>query len=68
MGHDFWLTMGCLGGAFLLYTWLVIHNYREMIKSKPERLAARRAYKRKKNMALAKFYGIDYKPKDDDKD
>jgi hypothetical protein len=42
MGTDFYTATGSIAIAFLLYTWLMIYNYRNIIASKKERLEARR--------------------------
>lgn len=65
LGKDFYIATGSLLTVIVLGLWLTVENYKRIIAEKPERIKARRAYKRKKNIALAKALGIDYNPKDD---
>jgi len=56
------VAMGCVALGFVFYTLMAIRVYKMLIETKPQRIAARRAYKRRRNMALAKMYGIKYDP------
>ena len=62
------LAVGCLVLAYLLGLSLAIQNLKMLAKTRPERVAARRRYKRIKNIKLARFYGIDYNPPPLDED
>jgi hypothetical protein len=53
-----WLSIGCLALAIIFGIALTNHNLKMLRENKQERLEARRAYKKRKNRALAKFYGI----------
>lgn len=47
--------------AWLLGALLAKYNLKVLRENKPERLEARRAYKKLKNERLRKFYGLDKK-------
>lgn len=54
------------GPLFLFLAWLMgvalaRRNLRVLRETKQERLEARRAFKKKKNEALRKYYGLDKK-------
>lgn len=56
--------MEWLGPIFLFSAWLMgvalaRHNLKVLKETKPQRLEARRKYKKKKNEALRKLYGLD---------
>lgn len=57
------IAIGAIVLAFSLYTWLTIINYKELIRTKPDRIKARRIYKKEKNRKLAKAFGITLKDK-----
>ncbi|MBX9767991.1 MAG: hypothetical protein K2X47_12030 [Bdellovibrionales bacterium] len=42
----FYLSIGSIVAAFILYTFLVLRNLKELRETKQERLEARRAYRR----------------------
>lgn len=44
---------------------LARHNLKVLKETKQERLEARRAFKKKKNQALAKYYGIKLREDDE---
>lgn len=54
LGLDFYIAVGSLALAFGFYTWLTIHNYRNLIATKQERLEARRL-ERKNRKSLFRF-------------
>jgi len=56
------IAIGCLASAWALGAYLARKNLKELTRTRPERVAARRRFKRVKNMKLARFYGIDYRP------
>jgi hypothetical protein len=56
------LAVGSLVLAWLLGLSLARQNLKMLAKTRPERVAARRREKRIKNIKLAMFYGIDYRP------
>lgn len=65
MGWDFYFSIGALLLAISLGLILARHNLKILHETKDERMEERRKYKIKKNQALAKFYGIDWKPPKD---
>jgi hypothetical protein len=52
------LPVGALVTAIALSLWLTVENYKELIRTKPMRIAARREEKRKKNERLKRFLGL----------
>jgi hypothetical protein len=52
---DMYIAMGSLIVATILGILLTIHNYKALKAIKPQRLAARRAFKRRKNAELKKY-------------
>lgn len=65
MGSDFYVSVGALLVAIVSGLLLAKHNLKILRETRPERVATRRREKIKKNMALAKLYGIDWKPPKD---
>lgn len=48
METDFWIAIGSLSLAFILYTWLTITNLKNIIATKEERLKARREQRKRR--------------------
>jgi uncharacterized membrane protein len=48
MDQDFYFIIGSFILAFVLYTWLMIVNYRNIVATKQERLADRRKQRAKR--------------------
>jgi hypothetical protein len=68
LGRDFFVAIGSLLLAICLGIWLTIHNYKELIRTKPERIRARSLFKKRKNRALAMALGIKLKDRNTDEE
>jgi len=55
---DWVVPVGALVLGWIMGLLLARHNLKILRETKQERLEARRAFKKKKNRALAKYYGI----------
>lgn len=58
---DAFVAIGSMILLWILGALFAHSNLKMLIKTKPERLAERRAYKKIKNERLRKFYGLDKK-------
>lgn len=52
------IGIGSLVLAVLLGLWLAYQNHKELERTREERVAARRAYKKIKNEKMRIFYGL----------
>jgi hypothetical protein len=58
MNHGFYTSIACIAMSTLFGIWLASYNLKELKRTKEQRMAAYRIYKKKKNEKLRKFLGL----------